>query len=159
MSSFYGGDVHTVDSKGRFSIPAQIRAGLSEFARNTFVVLPGPDGCLSAYPLDEWHERERFMRSFPEADVSRYYQRVALRRARHCRMDGHRRVLIPPELLATVGIRDSVLIIGQLDHVEFWDPDRYDEYEKSRGITPEEALEEITRRMTDRGYSRDRDDR
>ena len=109
MSSFYGGYVHTVDAKGRFSIPAQIRNGLSEFARNTFVVLPGPDGCLAAYPLDEWEDREKFMRSFPEADVSRYYMRVALRRARHCRMDGHKRVLIQPELLATVSIKDSVL--------------------------------------------------
>jgi division/cell wall cluster transcriptional repressor MraZ len=85
--------------------------------------------------------------------------RVALRRARHCRMDGHKRILIPPDLLATVGIRDSVLIIGQLDHVEFWDPAKYEDYEKSRGITPEEALEEITKRMTDRGSARDRDAR
>jgi MraZ protein len=159
MSSFYGGYVHSVDAKGRFSIPSQIRNGLSEFARNTFVVLPGPDGCLAAYPLDEWQDREKFMRSFPEADVSRYYMRIALRRARHCRMDGHKRILIPPDLLATVDIRDSVLIIGQLDHIEFWDPVKYEEYEKSRGITPEEALEEITRRMTDRGSARDRDAR
>ena len=143
MSDLIGQYKFTVDSKGRFSIPATLRAGLASSADGTFVVSPGPEGCLDAYPLDEWMRRIRVLRSIPNQRIGRYYKRIILGGARRCRMDSHSRILVPPELLKSMGIRKSVLIIGQLDHLELWDPKSYSAYLKTQQIPLEDVIEEI----------------
>jgi MraZ protein len=115
------------------------------------VVSRGPEGCLDAYPLDEWTRRERVLRSIPNKKLGRYYKRVVLEGAVACRMDSHNRILIPPEVLRSVGIKDQVLIIGQLDHLEIWDPGSYREYKSSRDIPIEDVLEKIEDELNGNG--------
>jgi MraZ protein len=143
LSSFIGTFNFTVDEKGRFSVPAPLREGLAASADSTFVVSKGPEGCLDAYPVDEWTRRVKVLRSIPNKRLGRYYKRVILAGAKRCKMDSHHRVLVPPDLLGSVGIKDSVLILGQLDHLEFWDPDAYRTYVDAQQIPLEDVLEEI----------------
>ncbi len=143
MSSLIGGFTHSVDKKGRFNVPAQIRAGLAASADATFVVSRGPEGCLDAYPQDEWNRRVRVLRSIPNKKQGRYYKRRILGAAVLCKMDVHNRILIPPEILREVGIEGRVLILGQLDHLELWDPEAYGRYTGSHDIPIEDVLEEI----------------
>jgi len=140
LSRLYGSYTFSVDEKGRFSIPAEIRRGLAEEALSTFMVLPGFDGCLDAYPLDEWLKREEFLRSLPEDEDGIYYLRAVLSQMRRCKMDRHKRILVPTQLLRLVGIKDSVFIIGMLDHLEFWNPETYQQYLASRPVKPQDAL-------------------
>jgi MraZ protein len=143
LSSLIGGFTHSVDKKGRFNVPAQIRSGLAVSADSTFVISRGPEGCLDAYPLDEWNRRVRVLRSIPNKKRGRYYKRQILGAAVLCRMDVHNRILIPPEILRYVGIERRVLIVGQLDHLELWNPDTYQGYIGSHDIPIEDVLEEI----------------
>lgn len=143
LSSFIGTFNFIVDEKGRFSIPASLREGLATTAEGTFVVSNGPEGCLDAYPLDEWTRRVKVLRSIPNRRLGRYYKRLILGGAKRCKMDSHKRILVPPELLKSVGIKKSILIIGQLDHLEIWDPSAYGRYVKAQEIPLEDVLEEI----------------
>lgn len=149
MSSFIGHFDFAVDRKGRFSIPASLREGLATSADGTFVVSKGPEGCLDAYPLDEWARRVRVLRSIPNKRLGRYYKRLILGGAKRCKMDSHHRILVPPELLRSVGIDQAIMIIGQLDHLEFWDPAAYRAYNEAQQIPLEDVLEEIETQLRD----------
>lgn len=150
MSSFTDSFRFAVDAKGRFSIPAALREELSDHAEATFIVSRGPDGCLDAYPLDEWRRRIRVLRSIPNKKLERYYKRVVIGGAKRCKIDSHSRILVPPKLLRSVGIEKSLLIVGQLDHLELWNPDTYRAYVESHQIPLEDVLEEIETRLEDR---------
>jgi MraZ protein len=149
LSNLIGGFTHSVDKKGRFNVPAQIRAGLADSADATFVISRGPEGCLDAYPQDEWNRRVRVLRSIPNKKRGRYYKRRILSDAVICKMDVHNRILIPPEILREVGIKGRVFILGQLDHLELWDPDAFGGYTGSHNIPIEDVLEDIDDRVDD----------
>ena len=62
MSSFKGSYAYSVDSKGRFNIPAKLRKYVSPDANDTFVITRGYEKCLFVYPLDEWARLEQSIR-------------------------------------------------------------------------------------------------
>lgn len=147
MSNFTGTFKHAVDRKGRFSVPTQVVGGLAAFADGGFVVAPGPDGCLDAYPKDEWARRVRALRSLPAGRAGRYYKRVTVGEARECKIDAHNRILVPPEILARAGITNAVLIVGQLDHLELWQPKAYEAYLVAQTTTIEDVIEDIDSKL------------
>jgi MraZ protein len=153
LSDFIGGFIFSVDDKGRFNVPAPHRLGLAASADKTFVVAPGPEGCLDAYPLDEWVRHVRKLRRIPNKKLGRYYKRVILAPAKRCKLDGHNRILVPPDLLRSVGIKAEVFILGQLDHIELWDPRRYQSISKERKMPLEDALEQIEDELNGNGPS------
>jgi MraZ protein len=140
-----------VDRKGRFSVPAQVTSGLAALADGGFVISPGPDGCLDAYPKDEWTRRVRALRSLPAGRAGRFYRRMIVGEARECKIDAHNRVLVPHEILARVGITNAVLIVGQLDHLELWQPKAYEAYLASQTTTIEDVIEDIDSRLNPQG--------
>lgn len=143
MSHLIGGFTHSVDKKGRFNVPSQIRAGLAKSAEGIFIVSQGPDGCLDAYPQDEWNRREQVLRNIPNKRQGRDYKRRILSDAVICKMDVHNRILIPPETLRVVGIEGRVFILGLLNHLELWNPDHYQRVAGSKDVPIEDMLEEI----------------
>ncbi len=142
MSRFLGGFTHKVDRKGRFSIPAQILDGIAQSAEGTFVVVPGIDDCLDMYPLDEWTKRANFLQRIP-LTMGRVYKRKVLSKAIFCKVDPQRRVLIPPEVLRSVGIEKEVFILGQLDHIELWNPDAFERFLNQHDIPLANIYKEI----------------
>ena len=51
-----------------------------------------------------------------------------LSQAAEVRLDRQGRASIPRKLLARVGIADSMVIIGALDKLEFWNPDDWKQF-------------------------------
>jgi len=153
LSQFVGSHTFSVSDKGRFNVPSPVRQGLSPSADDTFVISPGPDGCLDVYPLDEWNRRARVFRKIPNKRMGRYYKRRILGGAVRCRMDAHNRILVPPDLLKSVGIEKRILIVGQNDHLEFWNPDTHQSYMKKQDVSLEDVLEEIEDQLHANGSS------
>ena len=58
---FLGEYQHSLDNKGRITIPARFREELGE----TFIVTKGLDNCLFVYPLSEWKTVEQNLKSLP----------------------------------------------------------------------------------------------
>jgi MraZ protein len=126
LGSLYGADTHAIDSKGRVAIPARIRKSLSPEARETFVATPGLDGCLDLYPLDEWKHKDERLRNLPAGDEkARRFRRMLLENAADLQIDAQGRVTLPAKLMAYGGLKKEALVLGSVDHIEIWDPERF----------------------------------
>jgi MraZ protein len=126
---FKGQAEYSVDSKGRVSIPAKMRGVLNPEAQNTFTITRGFEECIFLYPLDQWAEIEEAIGSLnmfnPDA---RTFVRAIMMWADEATLDGQGRVTISRPLLDFADVDGRALIIGAFDHIEIWDPDRFDEY-------------------------------
>lgn len=129
MATFRGSYQHTIDHKGRVSIPARFRRQLSGEANDTFVILRGFDTCVALYPADEYRRMEERLRgrSFTDA-ANRRFQRMLLLHARDETLDAQGRVALPPPLITHAELGKDVLVIGVLDHIEIWNPQLFDGY-------------------------------
>ena len=129
VSSFKGSYSYSVDNKGRINIPSKLRKYVQQEADSTFVITRGYDECLYVYPLDEWSKVERDASQLSSADAkNRFYQRRLMENATESKLDGQFRIVIPKDLLQFAGIENDVLIIGVLDHIEVWNPRKYNAY-------------------------------
>ena len=119
---FMGTYEHGIDAKGRVIIPAKLREGLGD----TFVVTVGLDGCLYAYPMDEWETFLTELKKLPGTKEARAFQRTFMANAATCECDKQGRTLIPANLRDRVGIDKEIIFIGVLGKVELWSKERYE---------------------------------
>ena len=142
---FRGTYDHTIDPKGRLSIPARYRDELA--ARNvTTLVLSEGDHCVSAYPLDEWEKLEESLRQqSPFLPERRNIVRLIVSSAKECPVDRAGRTLVPPELREFAGLRKDVVIAGALELFEIWSRDRWTDHRLSlRG-----SYDDMTRKLAE----------
>lgn len=137
MATFKGEYRHSVDDKGRVNIPAPFRNSLPQEANGTFVVTRGLDGCLSVYSKDVWKRVEEYLRNLPLK--ARRYVRVLTSQAWETKLDEQGRITIPKRLLSKAEIENRVVIIGVLDKIELWRPDKFERYMQQ----DEETLKEV----------------
>ena len=130
MDGFYGLYTHSVDTKGRFSIPARIRQALPPEAPNTIVFTRGLGPFFSGYTLPAFQELKERVRALPMGSKdAAAFKRVFGSTVNFCEIDPQGRVLILPKVLEILGIKRSVVIVGAEDHIELWDPAAYEENE------------------------------
>ncbi len=131
----------SVDAKGRVSIPARFRDYLSATYGDQ-VVLLGKDGCIFAYPLEEW--KRRFSEKLSDLSTSTKEVRRTLRRlygrAESCEFDRQGRILLPAKLRASSSIDKEAVIVGIENKLEIWDKGRWG---KEMGEVDDGAAEEL----------------
>jgi MraZ protein len=138
MTSLTGKYEHSLDAKGRLSIPARIKEALGE----NFYVTIGIDNCLKAYPMPSW---ERLMSKFEAmSTVQKNKVRPLFSNAAFCELDGQGRILLPQGLREFRGLVKDVTIVGTGDTAEFWDTDEW----KKKDAT-ESTLENIAAIFTE----------
>ena len=144
VSQFLGEYEVPVDDKGRVFIPAELRRKLVPEAGDTFVVVRGLDGCLTAHPQNTWVQIARRMMELSQTEqkVRRFF-RGTLSRAAEVRLDRQGRVSIPRKLLERAGILDRMVVIGALDRLEFWNPEVWYRYIEEAESTLEEVAESL----------------
>ncbi len=122
---FHGGYERAVDAKGRFNLPFRLRRSGEEAGTERYVVMKGPDGQLVLLPEDVFEASFSRLR---EGEPSRE-KRAVMRKisAGSCVLepDSQGRVAVPTEMLASVGITRRVYVVGLIDRMELFDPDRY----------------------------------
>ena len=119
--------MHSLDQKGRLSIPARFKEVLQSRYSDTIFVTNRVK-CLVAYPYEEWRKIEdRFLSSpLPPPEVEQF-QRYFLAAAVECKLDSHGRILIPAPLREEVEIKKEVVLLGMLDHFEIWSKDKLEQ--------------------------------
>ncbi|WP_181448011.1 division/cell wall cluster transcriptional repressor MraZ [Dissulfurirhabdus thermomarina] len=130
---FRGRSTHSLDAKGRLSIPARFRDVLKAKYDGRLIVTNLP-GCLAAYPYEEWRVLEeqfsRYRLARPEVLA---FQRYFLAAAVECPLDGQGRILIPPALRDEAGFQKEVVLSGMLTYFEIWSRERLEaELSKAR---------------------------
>lgn len=129
MAGFKGQAAYAVDAKGRVAIPAKMRAAMSPEAKGTFTITRGFEHCIFVYPLDRWQSIEAEISALNVYNrETRNFVRNILMWADEVPLDGQGRISIPKPLAEFAGIGDRALIIGALDHLEIWSPERFEAY-------------------------------
>jgi MraZ protein len=124
---FRGRFEHTIDSKGRVSIPAKFRELLAE-KYDERLILTNFDRCLVAYPFEEWRSVEEKVGSLSMVKREvRAFQRFFISGAAECPIDKLGRILIPPTLRDYAQLGRSVVFNGMLKKFEIWSKDRWQE--------------------------------
>jgi MraZ protein len=118
---FRGQHCHTMDGKGRLSIPAKFRETLeSTFSAPLFVTVL--ESCLVAYPADEWRILEAELLSRSNFDKAiRKFKRVFYAPAQECTLDKAGRILLPPALRERIDLGREVVLSGMGKTFEIWD--------------------------------------
>ena len=125
---FRGATKVTLDDKGRMVMPTRYRERLREQAQGRLVVTVDRDQCLLVYPLPEWEQIERKLMALPTLHAqSRRLQRLMVGHATDLELDGHGRLLLPPELREFAGLDRHAMLVGQGGRFELWDEARWTE--------------------------------
>ena len=129
MAAFKGQAEYSVDSKGRIAIPAKMRNDLRPEAKSTFVVTRGFEQCIFLYPLDHWKTMEEEIRGLNVyRSEARDFIRIIMMWADEVSLDSQGRITLPKSLVEFAGLDGKATILGAFDHVEIWDPDRFQAY-------------------------------
>lgn len=117
---FLGEYKHTIDDKGRLTIPAKYRGELAA----GLVVTRGLDQNLVIYTLEGWAEvaKKVTQQSLSDPRV-RNLRRRLFSAATDLVPDRQGRVLIPPQLRSFASINGTVVVAGDFDRIEIWSAD------------------------------------
>lgn len=122
--------MHSLDAKGRLSIPSRLRDELGE----VFYVTLSMDKCLSAYSSESWKAFTDKVNAMSYKDQTRMRPLFAF--AAKCEPDGQGRVLLPQNLRDYAGLVKSVTIVGCNNHAELWDSEAWSA-QSALEMTPE----------------------
>ena len=129
MAELLGQHRYQLDSKGRIALPAKFR---DAFAEGVFVTL-GEDGCIYAFPREEWERRRDDARNRPlSGRVARDYARMFFGNADVLGLDKQGRLIVPQKLRQQVGLTRDAVVVGVSDRLEIWAGQAWDRYEDSR---------------------------
>lgn len=119
---FRGSFEHTVDSKGRVSVPSKFRDIIADRYDGRLVLALDFDRCLAVYPLEEWEKLEEKIRTLPMMQKEvKEFMRFFFSSASECELDKQGRILIPPALRERAAINKTVLLVGIINKIEIWD--------------------------------------
>lgn len=129
---FRGQYEHTMDGKGRVSLPARFREVLADLdasgeGSDRVILTRTFQKCLVLYPLDKWLNFEEKVRGLPQFDPNvQQLKRVYIAGAVECSLDSHGRLLIPQAMREFAQFERECVWVGQLDTAELWSKRRWD---------------------------------
>ena len=119
---FRGRYEHTIDAKGRTSLPARYRDVLSSVGEKRIILTSALDPCLVAYTVPEWTAFEEKLAKLPQFDRAvQKLKRLYVSGAVECDVDDSGRVLVPPTLRSYAKLEKDVLWAGAGKYAELWD--------------------------------------
>jgi MraZ protein len=142
---FRGRYQHSIDPKGRLSVPAKFRDVLAQY-EGTLIVVPN-DNALEVHPLEEWQRLENRINEQSQFDPEvRKLGRLYISRAKDVDLDGAGRILLPPDSRQQAGLGKDVTLVGPgRRFFEIWDRGRFDEYERTNGDGLPSLFERLSR--------------
>lgn len=131
---------HSIDTKGRVSVPVKFRTELGSSA----IVTKGLDSCLFLYPKGEWEVMAQKLASLPvSSSNARAFARMMLSGAMEVEIDKQGRALLPAYLRDYAGIKGETVMAGVFNRVEIWEKKAWGEYSKSAQANSTENAEAL----------------
>ncbi len=131
---FYGEFEHSIDDKGRITIPSKFRARLD----SGVVITKGIDPCLWLFPADQWAVLSEKASALSITDpTAREFQRQLFGSASDSIPDKQGRINLPPYLREYAQIDKQAVIIGMHDYCEIWNLEQWRERQKRSDNDPE----------------------
>jgi len=142
---FLGDYQHTLDAKGRVSLPAKFRAEMT----GKIVVAQGLDDCLYVYPADEYNEFVAELASRADFDPRvRKVRRFFTTGATETEFDSAGRVSLPQGLRDYAGLSKDVAVTGNGNRIEIWDAEAWNAYKAGEDSG---SIEDLAKELADAG--------
>lgn len=145
---FRGSYTLKMDDRGRIIVPSRYRTILeSQFGREVYLTSASNDHILF-YPLHIWEIIEQKIAKIQlRTRKVEDFVRVTGYWGTESELDPKGRILIPPDLREKISLKESVLIIGQIDHMAIWNGDDFKEKYASKSFSDTE-MDEIARLLS-----------
>lgn len=134
MTAFDGSYRHKIDAKGRLSLPAEYRKSLNQEVK---LLLSTDKDCPSLWvfnpeDFEYWLEHYFDKRGGYDPSDKRMsrWRKVAASRVKPCQIDDSGRIRLTAEQRERAGLSQDVVIVGDVDHLEIWDTDRWNAFEE-----------------------------
>ena len=129
MTGFLGEYESTLDSKGRFLLPAGLKKQLPEEETSRYVINRGFDKCLTLYPMRTWEPLFTKVNGLNEFEPKqREFKRAFLNGATYVEPDTAGRILLPPSLKVYAGLEKDIVLMAAGDKIEIWDSNKYKQF-------------------------------
>jgi transcriptional regulator MraZ len=136
-----GNFAHTIDGKGRVSVPASFRDQLIDDHRlvlTPFTVMG--ERCVEVYPYAEWQKLLAKFEALPKFNAkSIRFQLGYIGRSHRSEIDSAGRILLPAQLRQHADLKRDVVVMGQSHMFRLMDEERY---RKAMGELDAEAAED-----------------
>ncbi len=141
---FLGEYQHTLDAKGRVSLPAKFRSEVT----GSLVVSKGLDNCLYVYSAEEY-------RSFVEDltlgndfnSKQRHLRRFFVAGAQEVELDSAGRISLSPALRDYAGLKKEIAVTGNGNRIEIWDSKAWATYNSEA----EGSIEDLAEGLAEAG--------
>lgn len=139
---FTGEFKHTIDAKGRVSVPSDMRDALRSLDDDKFVVTQGVgDACLWVLPMSAWKELTDIIKKkgLGGRALTRL-RRKLFTNAKNSGLDKVGRISLTEQAIEYAGLGKDVVFAGVGTHIELWAPDQWDE---QKAILDEDDNEDL----------------
>lgn len=120
---FLGQYLHSLDDKGRISIPASFRKVVQGSGADRVVLTRSKDACLIAYSVEAWDALLAEWSARPSLDPQlEAFERIYAANAWPTPMDAQGRILVPSYLREYAQLEKDVVFAGRLKKFELWQP-------------------------------------
>ena len=130
---FRGCFEHTIDDKGRVSIPSTFRKALIGLQDDRLIVtkfIINSFRCLDVYPLAEWETLEQELTKKPRFEETVYkIESFYLANAHECQVDKQGRILLPPLLREYAEIDKEVMFAAALKKFRIWNKATWERFD------------------------------
>jgi len=125
VNGFVGQYEHQMDQKGRVSLPSAFRR---EADGDRFVLMQWEPRYLTLFPEEKWRDVQEKLLEFRRSEPEAWNQvRMIIGQAVEVSPDKQGRILVPGGLQEAASLSNTVLLSGNLDRIELWDPKTYAE--------------------------------
>lgn len=133
---------NTLDDKGRISLPAKLRAGLSG---NILVVTQGVEKCLWLFTPESWNSlsEQIFSSTSLFHQQARIIQRRIIAPAQEVEIDKAGRIAIHQSLRDYAGLSRDCIVLGIAKRLEIWDAETYRKWIEETEAEFEKASESL----------------
>jgi MraZ protein len=126
MRNFLGQYEYVMDEKGRVNIPSRFRDLFVQDGLCTVCAVKGNDGCINVFSP---RGLEQYLAGFEGAQFkserdARRFQRLLAQGGSVSQPDQQGRITLSEELRRHAGLTRDVVMYGNLDRMEIWDPER-----------------------------------
>lgn len=135
----------SLDERGRMAIPGRYRQAFANGdAGRAVVTIDRQERCLLVYPPAEWAIVQEGLKALRNASNRvRKVQRMLIGFAFDIEIDRQGRLLIPPKLREYSGIDRKAVLLGQLNKLELWSAESWQQNMEGWPDTSEDDEEEL----------------
>jgi MraZ protein len=124
VQGFVGRFEHTLDDKGRLSLPARYRASFP----GTALLSHYYEGCVAIWTEAEFDRQMREMQALHRSGTTKGRNRARMwsEGVSEVDVDKQGRLVLPSKSRTFADLAGEICILGQVDHLEVWNPVRHD---------------------------------